>query len=62
LASIVGNVPQNVNFAIRGELSQIFLAARGIKVATSSWQQTMPTEAIAAAGQKSTVFVVCKFQ
>jgi S1-C subfamily serine protease len=62
LASIVGNVPQNVNFAIRGELTQIFLAARGIKVATSARQQTMPTEAIAAAGQKSTVFVVCKFQ
>jgi S1-C subfamily serine protease len=62
LASIVGNVPQNVNFAIRGELGQIFLAARGINVATSARQQLMPTEAIAAAGQKSTVLVVCKFE
>ncbi|MGB6306218.1 MAG: serine protease [Steroidobacteraceae bacterium] len=62
LTAIVGNVPQNVNFAIRGELGQIFLAARGIKVATGGRQQKLSTEAIAAAGQKSTVLVVCKFE
>src|SRR5262249_12863810 len=34
VATLAGNVPQNVNFAIRGEVAQIFLAARGIKLAT----------------------------
>jgi S1-C subfamily serine protease len=54
-----GNVPQNVNFAVRGEVAQIFLAARGIKVATSARQHVLSTEALAARGLKSTVFVKC---
>jgi S1-C subfamily serine protease len=59
VAAIVGSVPQNVNFAIRGEVAQIFLAARGIKLVTGSSQRTLPTEEIAAAGEKSTVLILC---
>jgi serine protease Do len=57
--TIVGNVPQNVNFAIRGEVAQIFLAARGIKVATGEDWRALTTEAIAEQGNKSTVFILC---
>ena len=54
-----GSMPQNVNFAIRGEVAQIFLAARGIKVSTSDHQRPLSTQAIAAAAQMSTVLVRC---
>ena len=57
-----GNVPQNVNFAVRGEVAQIFMAARGIKVLTGHRQQAQSTEAIAATGLKSTVFVQCSME
>jgi S1-C subfamily serine protease len=59
VAAIVGNVPQNVNFAIRGEIAQIFLAARGVRVLTSRKRQVLSTAAIAAEGIKSAVFIQC---
>lgn len=59
VAALTGNVPQNVNFAVRGEVAQIFMAARGIKVLTGHRQQVQSTETIAAEGLKSTVFVQC---
>ena len=52
-------MPQNVNFAVRGEVAQIFMTARGVKVATTSRQRALSTEAIAADGLKSTMFVHC---
>jgi hypothetical protein len=39
-----GNVPQNVNFAIRGEIAQIFLSAHGIKFSTSRRWRAQQTE------------------
>jgi S1-C subfamily serine protease len=59
LATLAGSVPQNVNFAIRGELAQIFLAAHGIRFSTGRRWRTQSTDEIAASGEKSTVFVVC---
>jgi S1-C subfamily serine protease len=59
MAIVAGNVPQNVNFAVRGEVAQIFLAAHGVKFSTSRRWHTQPTDEIAATGQKSTVFVAC---
>jgi S1-C subfamily serine protease len=59
MAAVVGNVPQNVNFAIRGEVAQIFLAAHGIKASIKGRWHTRSTEEIAAMGQKSTVFIAC---
>jgi S1-C subfamily serine protease len=59
VAALTGNVPQNVNFAVRGEVAQIFMAARGIKVLTGHRQQIQSTEVIAAQGLKSTVLVQC---
>jgi S1-C subfamily serine protease len=59
LAAITGAVPQNVNFAIRGEFAQIFLTAHGVKFSTSGSQRRLETDEVAALGQKSTVLVVC---
>jgi S1-C subfamily serine protease len=59
LATLTGSVPQNVNFAIRGEFVQIFLTAHGVKFDTSGSQRKLETDEIAALGQKSTVFIVC---
>jgi S1-C subfamily serine protease len=59
LAAITGAVPQNINFAIRGEFAQIFLTAHGVKFSTSGSQRKLETDEIAALGQKSTVLVVC---
>ncbi len=58
-ATGTGAVPQNVNFAIRGEFAQIFLTAHGVKFDTSGSQRKLETDEIAAIGEKSTVLVAC---
>jgi S1-C subfamily serine protease len=62
VVAIAGNVPQNVNFAIRGEVAQIFLAARGIKILSGNHQHALSTSAMAAQGVKSTVLIQCSAQ
>jgi S1-C subfamily serine protease len=59
VVAVSGNVPQNVNFAVRGEVAQIFLNAHGIKFGTSGSQKKLATDEIAARGQESTVLVLC---
>jgi S1-C subfamily serine protease len=59
VVALTGALPQNVNFAIRGEVAQIFLAARGINIAIGGHAHTLSTEDIAAEGLKSTVLVQC---
>jgi S1-C subfamily serine protease len=54
-----GALPQNGNFAIRGEVAQIFLTARGIKVVTTRHRQALSTEAVASQGLRSEVQVIC---
>jgi S1-C subfamily serine protease len=54
-----GVLPQNVNFAIRGELAQIFMQAHGVKFSVSEAHNQLATEALAAAGQESTVLILC---
>jgi S1-C subfamily serine protease len=62
VVALAGNVPQNVNFAVRGEVAQIFLTAHGIKFGTSGSQKKLATDEIAALGQESTVLVLCTLQ
>jgi hypothetical protein len=42
-----------------GEVAQIFLAARGIKITTGRHRPPLSTEEFAAVGLKSTLFVQC---
>jgi S1-C subfamily serine protease len=62
LTGSAGAIPQNVNFAIRGEVAQVFLEARGIALLTRPHHAALSTEAMAAAAQKSTVAVQCLFE
>lgn len=55
----VGILPQNVNFAIRGELAQIFMTAHGVSFQSQSPHHRLQTDEIAAAGEKSTVQLIC---
>jgi S1-C subfamily serine protease len=54
-----GAVPQNVNFAIRGELAQIFMQAHGVKFKVGDRKKELRTDEIADAGQKSTALLIC---
>jgi hypothetical protein len=57
-----GTVPQNVNFAIRGELAQIFMQAHGVRFKVGDHKKELRTDEIADAGQKSTVLLVCSYE
>ncbi|MFZ1084882.1 MAG: serine protease [Terracidiphilus sp.] len=57
-----GTVPQNVNFAIRGELAQIFMQAHGVSFKVGDHKRELRTDQIADAGQRSTVFIVCSYE
>jgi hypothetical protein len=57
-----GTVPQNVNFAIRGELAQIFMQAHGVRFKVGDHKKELRTDEIADAGQKSTALIVCSYE
>jgi hypothetical protein len=55
----IGVVPENVNFAIKGDDAQQFLAAHGVKVATAETGKELSTAAIAEQAVKMTVRLEC---
>jgi S1-C subfamily serine protease len=55
-------IPQNVNFAIRGELAQIFMQAHGVRFKVGDHKKKLRTDEIADEGQKSTVLIVCSYE
>ncbi|MGA3009538.1 MAG: serine protease [Terracidiphilus sp.] len=57
-----GTVPQNVNFAIRGELAQIFMQAHGVRFKVGDRKKELRTDEIADAGQKSTALLICTYE
>ena len=59
LLARTGAVPQNVNFAIRGEIAQIFMSAHGVRFHTRAGMRRLDTADIAEAGEKSTAQVLC---
>ncbi len=59
VAAQIGAVPQNVNFAIRGEVAQIFMTAHGVPFTTSDAWRKLETDEMADRGQKFTVFILC---
>ena len=58
-AERMGDLPQNVNFAIRGEAVRSFLEAQKVEVAISSNSATLESTAIASRGAAVTVRVRC---
>jgi len=59
VAARIGVAPQNVNFAIRGELAQIFMTAHGIRFSAEGPRMRLEDGDIAAAGERSTALIVC---
>ncbi len=59
VAQAVGNVPQNVNFAITGEVLSDFLAARGVTPARAAEPAPLTTQEIARRAQQFTVLIEC---
>jgi S1-C subfamily serine protease len=59
VAAITGSMPQNLNFAIRGEIAQIFMTAHGLRFDASDRGWRLQTDEIAERGERSTVQVFC---
>jgi hypothetical protein len=59
VAKITGDIPQNINFAVKGELAQVFLRAQSISFATAKSVTRLPNEEIAVRGRAFTVQVEC---
>ncbi len=59
VAVATGDIPQNVNFALHGQLAQTFLDAHGIDYLTSGSQRARATPDIAAEAKGAIVFIEC---
>lgn len=62
LAALTGNIPQNVNFAIRGELAQLFMNSHGIKYGVATASDKLETDEIAELGRQISVLIVCSHE
>jgi S1-C subfamily serine protease len=58
-ASVIGDIPQNVNFAIKGREVIAFLARNKLKPVASTGSKSLSTEAVAAAASSFTVHIIC---
>ena len=60
LADATGEIPQNVNFAIRGEVAKLALSVSEINHEIRSGRETLPPEVIARRLQRATVLIECR--
>ena len=58
-AKLTGDIPQNVNFAINGNVLRSFLDANSVGYDTASSDKAIPTTAIAEKAKGFTVLVEC---
>jgi hypothetical protein len=59
-ARFTGDVPQNVNFAIKGEIARAFLDSKGINYQTAQSNQNLSVAEVGDGARPFTVFVECK--
>ena len=59
VADVIGDVPQNVNFAIRGEIAKLFLSQNGVDPELSLEDDKLEPEVLAARAKDFTSFVEC---
>ncbi|MBE0454057.1 MAG: trypsin-like peptidase domain-containing protein [Roseovarius sp.] len=60
VASTLGDLPQNVNFAIRGEIAKLFLSQNGIEPLLNLTNETVDPVDLAMVASRFTVFVECQ--
>ena len=56
----VGDIPQNVNFAIKSDVAKAFLASRGIKYETASSEKQLSAADVADQARPFTAYVECR--
>ena len=59
LADISGEIPQNVNFSVRGEIAKIFLASNGIDYDIDSREHSIKSTELAKQASRYTVRIEC---
>ena len=59
VAKVTGDIPQNVNFAIKGELVRAFLDARGIRYQATTSQRRLEPADIAEIAKEFTIPIEC---
>ena len=59
VASAIGDIPQNVNFAIRGSIAQLFLYQNGVIPKKASDAKRLQPEEIASKLSAMTFHVLC---
>lgn len=59
VAKAIGDIPQNINFAVKGEVAQVFLKAHKVKFKTATATKKLENTDIASRGRTFTVLVEC---
>lgn len=59
VAKAIGDIPQNINFAIKGEIAQMFLKAHKVNFKTATTAKKLENTDIATRGRGFTVLVEC---
>jgi S1-C subfamily serine protease len=59
LARETGDIPQNINFAIKGDVARAFLDAHGVRPRTGKWTRPIDAVGVAAIAKAMTVAVEC---
>jgi S1-C subfamily serine protease len=54
-----GDIPQNINFALKASLAKSFLEATGVRYETRASQQALSTTQVSTQARQSTVFIEC---
>jgi S1-C subfamily serine protease len=60
IADALGDVPQNVNFAIRGEIAKLFLAQNGVDPKLSLSDERLEPEETAERARSFTAYIECR--
>ena len=60
VADAIGDIPQNVNFAIRAEIAKLFLYQNGVEPIEVAETAPLPPEDLAEIAQGFTKLVVCE--
>jgi hypothetical protein len=59
MAKATGDIPQNVNFAIKADIARLFLEAQGVSLQPAQTGPPRKQEDVAATGREFTVLVEC---
>ena len=59
MAKINGDIPQNINFAVKGEIAQVFMKAHKVRFKTAASKKKLENTDIAQRGRAFTVLVEC---